>query len=246
MNFDKEEFNEYGVRNNYQKEKQKNSSNLNISVVVAVTVLFSVFNFVVGYMVGKFLGNAKSSDVSISDVKETKGYSEIIGIPSSKNETTNAKLPSQQEEISIDLDEEKIVEGFPKTAPNYEINNPKPKTLTKKSQSDKSHSDKSLSDKSLNDKSLNSKSQSDKSQGDKSQKVKYFIQVSSNERKDVAQSTLSKLKSFGLNGFIQETQVGGKKVYRVRIGEFYSYEEAIKVLDRARKVNVDAFLVVSK
>ncbi len=241
MNFDKEEFNEYGVRNNYQKEKQKNSSNLNISVVVAVTVLFSVFNFVVGYMVGKFLGNVKSSDVSISDVKETKGYSEIIGIPSSKNETTNAKLPSQQEEISIDLDEEKIVEGFPKTAPNYEINNPKPKTLTKKSQSDKSLSDKSLNDKSLNDRSLNSKSQSDKSQ-----KVKYFIQVSSNERKDVAQSTLSKLKSFGLNGFIQETQVGGKKVYRVRIGEFYSYEEAIKVLDRVRKVNVDAFLVVSK
>ncbi|MFN4245309.1 MAG: SPOR domain-containing protein [Brevinematia bacterium] len=248
MNFEKEDFNEYGVRINNQQSKPKNSSNLNLSVVVAVTVLFSVFNFVVGYMIGKFLGTPKAPNTAILDTKitnnQSNNYSEIIGIPSSKNENTKIDLVNNQDEINIDLDEEPLIKTSPEVTPSTKKDKVTPKTLYTQENTKNSLINKNI--KQDDKKELSGKKEVNKSQDNKSSKIKYFIQVSSNERKDIAQNTLNKLKSLGINGFIQETEISGKKVYRVRIGEFYSYEEATKILDKARKINNNAFLVVSK
>ncbi|MGC8870288.1 MAG: SPOR domain-containing protein, partial [Brevinematia bacterium] len=71
-------------------------------------------------------------------------------------------------------------------------------------------------------------------------------QISSYEKKELAESIAKKLKEAGLNSFIQEVTLNGKKIYRVRAGEFKSYEEATKALEKARRINKESFLVVSK
>lgn len=271
MSFEKDEFNEYGVRTNFQtstssSSKSKISSSPKLSLIVIVTVLFSVFNFVVGYMIGKFM-NSNTKEVEITSDKTQPD--DILGLPSSKQISTEHKTKFREEFISEDeeitdliptsfesnknklleeaktgkLANEKSVDKQSKE--NVTLESKENTTLKKKEETTKSNTKQDFQERKQAVKN-EPKRKEVETKSSFSRSVKYFIQVSSNERKDVAEINLNKLKSIGINGFIQETTIDGKKLFRVRVGGFDSYEEATKVLEKARKINQSAFLVVSK
>ncbi|MEN2997528.1 MAG: SPOR domain-containing protein [Brevinematia bacterium] len=249
MNFDREEFNDYGVRTNYySSNRSKTQSNLNpkLTLIVGVTVLFSIFNFVVGYMIGKFLGNDNSkSAVFLENHKlvKSRDHNEITGIPSLSLSNTATSVTNnnlKEEEIVLDL-EEPLVEVTPPQVVQR-TPSPKAKLEIKQSTDQKAQPSKEVT-------TTQKKSEQEVAQPRPKPQVnniKYFIQVSSNEKREIAEDTVKKLKLVGLTSFIQETNINGKKIYRVRIGAFNSYEEAYKTLEKAKKVNGEAFLVVSK
>jgi len=239
----KDEFNEYGVRSNVTKDKIKNSPNY--SMIIIVTVLFSIFNFVVGYMIGKFLGNSpKNVPVSymIQD-KKSNNLDDIVGIPSSSNQDNHKDSKNLVDVSDIDnndISNTTILENQDTTTPQ-KISK-KDKTPESKSISNTQKSSKSSSNSTNNSKPSKSERLASTSSSGKN----YYIQVSANENKNIAQGTLEKLKTMGIkNVSIVNTTVKGKNVYRVRIGAFNSYEEANKALELAKKINKDAFMVVS-
>lgn len=245
MNSEREEFNEYGVRTNFQSQKPKTSSNPKLSLIIAITVLFSIFNFIVGYMIGKFLGTPSQKN-EISEVRHTKEISEITGIPIPSNSKPNDFYKIKNEEV-IDLEEteESLLDKTPpipkKQQTSYTIQKDenKQEVIPKTQKPVQEHQqEKNTSTKDKKTTTISTKQST--------HSVKYFIQVSSNEKKEIAESTLKKLKSNGLNAFIQETTINGKKIYRVRVGYFDSYEESVKTLEKVKKISSDAFLAVSK
>ncbi|MCS7299205.1 MAG: SPOR domain-containing protein [Spirochaetia bacterium] len=258
MNFEKDEFNEYGVRTNFQpnasgSSKSKISSGPKLSLIVIVTVLFSVFNFVVGYMIGKFM-NSNTKEVEITSSKTQPD--DVLGLPSSKQSFSEQKNKFKEEFIPED---EEITDLIPKSFEsnkNTLLETKIEKSVEKKSgenvisrkkeEATKSEMKTKVQEKKQVVKNETPNKKEVETKSSPSRNVKYFIQVSSNERKDVAESNLNRLKSIGISGFIQEATVDGKKLFRVRVGGFESYEEATKVLEKARKVNQSAFLVVSK
>lgn len=258
MNFEKDEFNEYGVRTNFQpnasgSSKSKISSSPKLSLIVIVTVLFSIFNFVVGYMIGKFM-NSNTKEVEITPSKTQ--LDDVLGLPSStqsfseqKNKFREEFIPEDEEItdlIPISFESNKNILLETKAEKSAEKKPGENTTSRKKEEVTKPEMKTKTEDKKQVVKNETPKKKEVKMKSLSSGNVKYFIQVSSNERRDIAESNLNRLNSIGISGFIQETTVDGKKLYRVRIGSFESYEEAIKVLEKARKVNQSAFLVVSK
>jgi len=249
----KDEFNEYGVRSNVTKDKIKNSPNY--SMIIIVTVLFSIFNFVVGYMIGKFLGNSpKNVPVSymIQD-KESNNLDDIVGIPSSSNQDNHKDSKNLVDVSDIDnndISNTTILENQDTTTPqkiSKKNKTPESKSIGNTRISNTRISNTQKSSKSSSNSTNNSKhSKSERLASTSSSGKNYYIQVSANENKNIAQGTLEKLKTMGIkNVSIVNTTVKGKNVYRVRIGAFNSYEEANKALELAKKINKDAFMVVS-
>lgn len=244
MNHERDEFNEYGVKTNFQNSKQKTSSNPKLSLIIAITVLFSIFNFIVGYMIGKFLGNPTPKP-EIQEVKNNQDISEITGIPTPPKDNKITSSPKLSEDIILDLEEDNGL--IDKTPPPQNQQPSTPQKPSKQESLTKQEETPSKTIKQPQEKKQPSKDIKTSSTPKTSpQSIKYFIQVSSNEKKEVAEATLKKLKSNGLNAFIQETTLNGKKIYRVRVGYFTSYEDAMKNLEKVRKISTDAFLAVSK
>jgi len=254
----KDEFNEYGVRSNVTKDKIKNSPNY--SMIIIVTVLFSIFNFVVGYMIGKFLGNSpKNVPVSyIIQDKKSNNLDDIVGIPSSSNQDNHKDSKNLVDVSDIDnndISNTTILENQDTTTPQ-KISK-KDKTPESKSIGNTRIGNTRISNTRISNTQKSSKSSSNSTNNSKPSKSErlastsssgknYYIQVSANENKNIAQGTLEKLKTMGIkNVSIVNTTVKGKNVYRVRIGAFNSYEEANKALELAKKINKDAFMVVS-
>lgn len=248
MNFEKNEFNEYGVRTTYQPYQQHQGRYRNASpkltVIVAVTVLFSIFNFIVGYMIGKFLGNSGDKPVVIqkSDLLDSNAQVEVTGIPSNKREVSNDS--SRGEETVLDLEAEPLLDN---KAPDISYRNSPPSQVRgeKKTISQEQSQKRNTSSGRTGPQKAERKTPSP-NVSKYSGSAKYYIQVSSNEKRDMAESTVNKLKLIGLDGFIQEANVNGKKVYRVRVGGFSSYDDAMKGLEKARKIDNSAFLVVGR
>jgi len=249
----KDEFNEYGVRSNVTKDKIKNSPNY--SMIIIVTVLFSIFNFVVGYMIGKFLGNSpKNVPVSymIQD-KKSNNLDDIVGIPSSSNQDNHKDSKNLVDVSDIDnndISNTTILENQDTTTPqkiSKKDKTPESKSIGNTRIGSTRISNTQKSSKSSSNSTNNSKpSKPERLASTSSSGKNYYIQVSANENKNIAQGTLEKLKTMGIkNVSIVNTTVKGKNVYRVRIGAFNSYEEANKALELAKKINKDAFMVVS-
>lgn len=248
MNTEREEFNEYGVRTNFQSSKHKSLSNPKLSLIIAITVLFSIFNFIVGYMIGKFLG-APIPKAEISEIKNNQETSEITGIPTSSQNRKTTSTTKVNEDIILDLEENTTLIDTTPPAPKQQPPNlsqrshTKQESLTKVEETPSKVVKPTQSQEKKHPKETITTIPSSKLP---QQSIKYFIQVSSNEKKEIAESTLKKLRANGLNAFIHETTLNGKKVYRVRVGYFSSYEEAMKTLEKVKKISTDAFLAVSK
>lgn len=253
MNFDREEYNEFGVKNTQNNKK----SNPNITLIVLVTVLFSVFNFIVGYMIGKFLGNPNSSHETV--FSRSKGYSvnkDLLGIETTKNDKESMKKVSEDvyldlEGGSTDLSQEDVLPTLPPSKDLRTNTETTLQNLSSKTKNEKSSSKVQLDSK-VDKKDFSTPQKKDLKTSPSSQvsskgiNVKYYIQISSNEKREFANIIAKKSEELGLNTFVQEININGKKIYRVRAGEFRSYEEAAKALEKAKKVNQESFLVVSK
>ena len=261
---EKDEFNEYGVRQNVNKEKIKNSTNY--SMIIIVTVLFSIFNFVVGYMIGKFLGNSQKTSYVLSVQESQNGKNtidDIVGLPSSNNysqkSSANTVDVSDLEEVVDDFVLENNGSSISSKSSSLKDENRVGATGLKSDKKQVSSTSLNVTRSSVSETSTKSASKkvssvstsssgkvaSKKSSNDSNVKS-YYIQVSANENKDVARDIIYKLNSMGIkNASVINVTVGNKNIYRVRIGAFNSYEEAHKVLEIARKVNKDAFIVVS-
>ncbi|MCX8029926.1 MAG: SPOR domain-containing protein, partial [Brevinematales bacterium] len=267
MGIERDVYNEYGVKESSRNNEVKVGTP-RLSVIIAVTVLFSVFNFVIGYMIGKFMGGSSVSRdlVTAGSIVETN-RSDYIGVVSEDKNLKSAEVSNMLKKnllvgSSSDVEED-ISELIPSSVKSIDskdigkknVDNNKPRVSANSSESRKvssiDTSSKSkverVEKKVTGEKTSNLvKDTNTKKTSSTGQTMKYYIQVSSNEKKETAESTLSKLKMMGLNGFIQEVVIDGKKLYRVRIGEIESYEDAMKILEKAKKLNSSAFLVVSK
>jgi len=248
---EKDEFNEYGVRQNVSKEKIKNSPNY--SMIIIVTVLFSIFNFVVGYMIGKFLGNSQkpaySSSIQESRYEKVDNIDSVVGLPSSNYSSKKSSANTVDvSDLENDLTDNFVLENKDSSLTEGKNKNSVTslKSVNKQVSSTSKTSQKTVSEVSTKKTSSVSTSNVTKSASSGSTGKIYYVQVSANENKDVAQGTLQKLNSMGIkNASIINVTVGNKNIYRVRMGAFSSYEEANKALEIARKVNKDAFIVVS-
>jgi cell division septation protein DedD len=253
---EKDEFNEYGVRQNVSKEKIKNSPNY--SMIIIVTVLFSIFNFVVGYMIGKFLGNSQkpaySSSIQESRYEKVDNIDSVVGLPSSNYSSKKSSANTVDvSDLESDLTDNSVLENKDSSLSSKgsstegkNKNSVSLKGINKQVSSTSKTSQKTVSEVSMKKTSSVSTSNVTKNASSGSTGKIYYVQVSANEKKDVAQGTLQKLNSMGIkNASIINVTVGNKNIYRVRMGAFSSYEEANKALEIARKVNKDAFIVVS-
>jgi cell division septation protein DedD len=253
---EKDEFNEYGVRQNVSKEKIKNSPNY--SMIIIVTVLFSIFNFVVGYMIGKFLGSSQkpaySSSIQESRYEKVDNIDSVVGLPSSNYSSKKSSANTVDvSDLESDLTDNFVLENKDSSLSSKgsstggkNENSVSLKSVNKQVSSTSKASQKTVSEVSTKKTSSVSTSKVTKSASSGSTGKVYYVQVSANENKDVAQGTLQKLNSMGIkNASIINVTVGNKNIYRVRMGAFSSYEEANKALEIARKVNKDAFIVVS-
>jgi cell division septation protein DedD len=254
---EKDEFNEYGVRQNVSKEKIKNSPNY--SMIIIVTVLFSIFNFVVGYMIGKFLGSSQkpaySSSIQESRYEKVDNIDSVVGLPSSNYSSKKSSANTVDvSDLENDLTDNFVLENKDSSLSSNKSsstegkneNSVSLKSVNKQVSSTSKPSQKIVSEVSTKKTSSVSTSKVTKNASSSSTGKIYYVQVSANENKDVAQGTLQKLNSMGIkNASIINVTVGNKNIYRVRIGAFSSYEEANKALEIARKVNKDAFIVVS-
>jgi cell division septation protein DedD len=253
---EKDEFNEYGVRQNVSKEKIKNSPNY--SMIIIVTVLFSIFNFVVGYMIGKFLGSSQkpaySSSIQESRYEKVDNIDSVVGLPSSNYSSKKSSANTVDvSDLESDLTDNSVLENKDSSLSSKSSltegkneNSVSLKSVNKQVSSTSKASQKIVSEVSTKKTSSVSTSKVTKNASSSSTGKVYYVQVSANENKDVAQGTLQKLNSMGIkNASIINVTVGNKNIYRVRMGAFSSYEEANKALEIARKVNKDAFIVVS-
>jgi len=253
---EKDEFNEYGVRQNVSKEKIKNSPNY--SMIIIVTVLFSIFNFVVGYMIGKFLGSSQkpaySSSIQESRYEKVDNIDSVVGLPSSNYSSKKSSANTVDvSDLENDLTDNFVLENKDSSLSSKSSstegkneNSVSLKSVSKQVSSTSKASQKAVSEVSTKKTSSASPSKVTKNASGGSTGKIYYVQVSANENKDVAQGTLQKLNSMGIkNASIINVTVGNKNIYRVRMGAFSSYEEANKALEIARKVNKDAFIVVS-
>jgi len=253
---EKDEFNEYGVRQNVSKEKIKNSPNY--SMIIIVTVLFSIFNFVIGYMIGKFLGSSQkpaySSSIQESRYEKVDNIDSVVGLPSSNYSSKKSSANTVDvSDLENDLTDNFVLENKDSSLSSKgsstegkNENSFSLKSVNKQVSSTSKASQKTVSEVSTKKTSSVSTSNVTKSASSGSTGKIYYVKVSANENKDVAQGTLQKLNSMGIkNASIINVTVGNKNIYRVRIGAFSSYEEANKALEIAIKVNKDAFIVVS-
>jgi len=253
---ERDEFNEYGVRKNVSKEKIKNSPNY--SMIIIVTVLFSIFNFVVGYMIGKFLGSSQkpaySSSIQESRYEKVDNIDSVVGLPSSNYSSKKSSANTiDVSDLENDLTDNFVLENKDSSLSSKgsstegkNENSVSLKSVNKQVSSTSKASQKTVSEVSTKKTSSVSTSNVTKNASSGSTGKIYYVQVSANENRDVAQGTLQKLNSMGIkNASIINVTVGNKNIYRVRMGAFSSYEEANKALEIARKVNKDAFIVVS-
>lgn len=65
----------------------------------------------------------------------------------------------------------------------------------------------------------------------------YSIQVSAYDNQATARREVAKLKEHRYDPYIENTRIGGKKYFRVRIGPISSRKEAVKLLEEIQEMN---------
>lgn len=65
----------------------------------------------------------------------------------------------------------------------------------------------------------------------------YSIQVSAYDNRATAQREVAKLKEHRYDPYIENTRIGGKKYFRVRIGPISTRKEAVKLLEEIQEMN---------
>ncbi len=255
-----EEYNDFGVRNvnNFENkfQKPKNQKDNKFALIIAATVLFSVFNFIIGYMVGKFLNysSQKTQEVAISQEKEVSNLDEIVGITVSDKKLDLDKTLTSKEESKdplLDVSDLKEIKTSDFDIEGKEVGKKVSEKdvveyLEKQQKSLKKKEDTNVKPQKAINKTETQKKISKQEVSSKQKGVIYFIQVSSNKERKYADETAKRIQQLGLRASVEEVSIGGNKYYRVKVGSFSSYNEAQSALDKIKRINSSAFLVVSK
>ncbi|MGC8964842.1 MAG: hypothetical protein ACP5KI_05725, partial [Brevinematia bacterium] len=129
MNFEREEYNEFGVKTP-QNTKKNNTPNL--TLIVLVTVLFSVFNFIVGYMIGKFLNFPKTQEIAANSKNDYNPTKDLLGIETAKAEKENLKKVDENVYLDLESTDSNSLDILPNLPPEQNNKSQQEKISTAK------------------------------------------------------------------------------------------------------------------
>jgi len=202
----------------------------------AIFVFFGVFVFLIGYWLGKSTMRSVRSNneqylAKIEKTLEQKQLENTPAVPDQEGAVDSA-VPETEASPQPDV---KIPESAKEDAPIVAppINDP----VIEKKPVHKNVEKKTLK------KTVHNEKKPLKQIAD--QKGDYTLQVSAHTRMEKARFVESRLRAKGLQAYIVESMVNGKRYFRVRVGKFDSKNQAKKALAKIKKTTLgkDSYMI---